>query len=84
MASMLVEPDGIIMLTTLLQPGDFERIGLSWWYVGPRNGHVSLLSAKALDTLLSPLGLLRHSFNESTHLLARQVPWYARSWFAKT
>jgi len=35
---------GFIFFTTLVQSPDFEQLGMNWWYVGPRNGHVSIFS----------------------------------------
>ncbi len=41
----LLNPNGIVVFSTLLQPADIENQGLNWWYVGPRNGHISLFTA---------------------------------------
>jgi len=44
----VAEP-GLVFYSTLVQPENLgEHGGLAWWYVGPRNGHISLFSKKAL------------------------------------
>jgi 2-polyprenyl-6-hydroxyphenyl methylase/3-demethylubiquinone-9 3-methyltransferase len=72
---------GLILFSTLLQPADIEAQGLSWWYAGPRNGHVSLFSRNSLLALVRPLGVQLASFNDNLHLLFRQIPDFARHWF---
>src|SRR5262249_47730222 len=51
----LADP-GLILLSTLLQPADIEQQGLSWWYAGPRNGHVSLYSRASLEKIIGRFG----------------------------
>lgn len=77
MNEMLTE-DGLLLFSTLLQPEDLDRQGLSWWYVGPRNGHVSLFTAKSLVAAVRPLGLTFGSFGQNTHVLFRRLPAFAR------
>lgn len=77
MLDFLDEP-GLIVFSTLLQPDDFERQGLDWWYCGPRNGHVSLFSRESLRALLEPMGLGCASFNANLHVLFREIPDFAR------
>jgi 2-polyprenyl-6-hydroxyphenyl methylase/3-demethylubiquinone-9 3-methyltransferase len=47
LAECLGDP-GVIVFSTLVQPADFEKQRLGWWYAGPRNGHISLFSRRAL------------------------------------
>jgi SAM-dependent methyltransferase len=63
---------GIILLSTLLQPTDIERQGLSWWYAAPRNAHVSLYSGTSLEKLVARFGFQLHSLSQSYHVLYRQ------------
>ena len=74
----LLSDPGLVILSTLLQPADIEQQGLSWWYAGPRNGHVSLFSRESLERLLNPYGLTFGSFNDGFHVLFREVPEFAR------
>jgi tetratricopeptide (TPR) repeat protein/SAM-dependent methyltransferase len=73
----LLKEDGLILFSTLLQPKDFDQRGLSWWYVGPRNGHCSLYSAEALVQLFASVGMTVASWNEALHLAYRRVPAFA-------
>jgi tetratricopeptide (TPR) repeat protein len=74
----LLEEEGLILFSTLLQPKNFDTIGLNWWYAAPRNGHVSLYSADSLIRLFAMVGLRVASYNENLHLAYRQVPGFAR------
>jgi 2-polyprenyl-6-hydroxyphenyl methylase/3-demethylubiquinone-9 3-methyltransferase len=74
----LLAPGGIVLFSTLLQPADIDSQGLNWWYVGPRNGHVSLFSQASLLKLLEPLALRMASANDNLHMLYREIPDFAR------
>jgi hypothetical protein len=38
----LLGPDGAIIIGTGLQPTNISEIRCNWWYIAPRNGHVSI------------------------------------------
>jgi 2-polyprenyl-6-hydroxyphenyl methylase/3-demethylubiquinone-9 3-methyltransferase len=57
-----------------VQPQDFNNYGLGWWYVGPRNGHVSIFSRQALAAAWGRHGYRTLSFNDSIHLAFRILP----------
>ncbi len=59
MDSFLAE-GGAILFSQPLQPANIEEIRASWWYIGPRNGHVSIYTADALATLAARCGLAFH------------------------
>jgi SAM-dependent methyltransferase len=65
---------GLIFFTTLLQPIDIEQERLNWWYVGPRNGHVSLFSREALTKAWNRYGYRVASLNDNTHFAFRTLP----------
>jgi SAM-dependent methyltransferase len=73
----LAEP-GLVLFSTLLQPQDFDQLGVNWWYVGPRNGHVSIFSRNALILAWRHHGYLTASFNEDKHLAFRTLPAFAK------
>ncbi len=77
MLASLAEP-GLVLFSTLLQPPDFDRTGVNWWYVGPRNGHVSLFSRNALALAWRRHGYQTASFNDNLHLAFRTLPEFAR------
>ncbi len=73
-----VQPDGIVVFSTLLQPADFPQRGLGWWYVAPRNGHVTIYSAQSLRALWSDLGFQLISHGDGLHIAYRTVPAFAQ------
>jgi 2-polyprenyl-6-hydroxyphenyl methylase/3-demethylubiquinone-9 3-methyltransferase len=74
----LLDDRGLLVFSTLLQPVDFERQGLAWWYAAPRNGHVSLYTRASLTALMKRLGLKWGSFNDHTHVAFRTKPSFAK------
>jgi SAM-dependent methyltransferase len=76
MASLLKE-GGVILFSTLVQPAEFEQLGLSWWYAAPRNGHVSLYTTAALARLFKAHGMKVGSFSEVLHIAYARVPAFA-------
>ncbi len=62
----------MIVIGTSTSDGMISNTGpLSWWYAGPRNGHISLFSKDALRRLAARFGLTYTSFGSSTHYLTR-------------
>jgi 2-polyprenyl-6-hydroxyphenyl methylase/3-demethylubiquinone-9 3-methyltransferase len=66
--SMLAE-DGCIVLGEVLQPPDIGDLGASWWYIAPRNGHVSTFSAQTFATIAAGCGMIFHRGAGSLHAL---------------
>lgn len=69
----VAEP-GAVFYSTLTQPDDFHNLGLGWWYVGPRNGHVSIFTRQALAVAWGKFGYRTLSLNAGTHLAFRTLP----------
>jgi SAM-dependent methyltransferase len=69
---------GLLVFSTLTQPSDFEAQGLGWWYVGPRNGHVTLHTRASLAILWGRHGLKVSSVNDNLHAAYGAVPTFAR------
>jgi SAM-dependent methyltransferase len=82
MKELLLDP-GIILFSTLVQPGDIDKQGLNWWYAAPRNAHVSLYTKPSLAQVGHQLGFTLGSFNESYHVFFRDIPEFAKH-FIKT
>jgi hypothetical protein len=61
----------ILLSTELRQP----HLSISWWYICPRNGHISIHSSRSLEILATRAGLDLFSINPSMHLLS----WQSRS-----
>jgi 2-polyprenyl-6-hydroxyphenyl methylase/3-demethylubiquinone-9 3-methyltransferase len=63
------KPNGAVLVSTALQPPDVTG---DWWYIAPRNGHISIHSARSLQHLARRLGV--HVLTiDSTHLLYRRA-----------
>jgi SAM-dependent methyltransferase len=77
LAGLVAEP-GIVVFSTLVQPADLATQKMSWWYIGPRNGHVSLFARSSLAVAWNRLGFQTRSFNDNLHVAFRQVPDFAR------
>jgi len=78
----LVAPDGLLIVSTVVQPADIEQQRMGWWYIGPRNGHVTLYTRQALMILFARYGFrVLRSVNDNLHLLCRRVPDFARHLF---
>jgi SAM-dependent methyltransferase len=77
----LVDDPGIVVFSTMVQPGDFTTQGLDWWYVGPRNGHISIFSRKSLTAAWKHAGFAFGSFNDNVHVAFREIPAFAKHLF---
>jgi 2-polyprenyl-6-hydroxyphenyl methylase/3-demethylubiquinone-9 3-methyltransferase len=75
-ALSFVAPDGAILFTTGLQA---RKPDPDWWYIAPRNGHVSIHTPASLQRLAAAAGVQCLSLNENLHMLYRN----ARSVFAR-
>lgn len=77
--SKLAHPQSLIMFTTVLSDGHIARgEGLGWWYLAPRNGHVSLYSKHSLTLLLSAHGYDVLHWNEAVHVAFRELPGWSK------
>lgn len=57
---------GVILFTTLLSTGKED---IDWWYIAPRNGHISILSVESLKVLAKKHGLFFDSIDTNLHVL---------------
>jgi SAM-dependent methyltransferase len=80
----LVDDPGIVVFSTMVQPSDFNSQGLNWWYVGPRNGHISIFSRKSLSAAWNRFGFTLGSFNDNFHVAFRKAPDFAKHLFRQT
>lgn len=71
----MLNPAGAIVFSTLLQPPDIAEQGARWWYIGPRNGHVSVFTGKSLRDGFAREGLdVLHGSNGMHVALTRPRP----------
>jgi hypothetical protein len=75
----LLEPGGVVLLSTILLPKDADP---SWWYIAPRNGHISIYSNRALRVLARRVGARCLSMDDGLHLLFVEAGWLPR-WIAR-
>ncbi|MGJ5179421.1 class I SAM-dependent methyltransferase [Bradyrhizobium oligotrophicum] len=72
-AGYVAEP-GAVFYSTLTQPDDFDSQGMSWWYVGPRNGHISIHTQQSLALAWGRFGFKTAALSAGTHLAFRTLP----------
>ena len=76
-AARVGEP-GMAIFSTLLQPADIAERRAGWWYLAPRNGHISLFSRDALARAWGAVGFKTASMSEVLHIAYREVPDFFR------
>lgn len=81
----LTNDRGLIIASTLLSDGQIHRHQrIDWWYAAPRNGHISLFSARSLQILAETHGFNTRNLSSSLHLFWRgEFPSWARPAFQK-
>jgi len=65
---------GAVFYTTVVQPQELRLHDMSWWYIGPRNGHISLFSHEALGLAWARYGFKNMSMDQTTHLAFKTLP----------
>lgn len=73
-----MDEECFLIFSTLLQPPDIAELGVGWWYIGPRNGHVTLHSTPSLLRLWEDLGCHLVVFNAANQAAFRTLPPFAR------
>jgi SAM-dependent methyltransferase len=53
----LLADDGAIIIGTGLQPPNIDEIRGNWWYIGPRNGHISIFAEDTFSVVADSTGL---------------------------
>jgi SAM-dependent methyltransferase len=69
-----LDDEGVVFISTVVQPQDILQQRLKWWYAAPRNGHISLFSHESLGMLWLEHGLQFGSFDEVRHIAWRGNP----------
>lgn len=65
---------GLVLYSTVVQPADFSSHGVGWWYVAPRNGHVSIFTREALSIAWGRHGYKTVTFDGILHLAFCKLP----------
>ncbi len=80
---ILIEDDGLILFSTLVNDGNIKiNERLNWWYASPRNGHVSLHSYKSLKILGENYDFNFGSLGIGVHVYYKNFPKWANSLLA--
>jgi hypothetical protein len=70
-------PEGVVLFSTLTIDTLPPR-SLQFWYIAPRNGHVTIHTRRSLATLASGFGKRLHHFGDGMHLCLTQPPAWLR------
>jgi SAM-dependent methyltransferase len=73
----LADP-GLVLFTTLVQPENFDRFRMAWWYIAPRNGHISIFTRRALALAWQRHGFSFGSIDDNRHVAFRKLPDFAK------
>jgi len=69
MASSLLAPSGLILFSTHLQPATGVE---TWWYIAPRNGHISIHTRRSLLAIARRLHLGYLPIDDGLHAFYRE------------
>lgn len=75
----LLSADGLVAFSTLF--AETKDGLLDWWYLAPRNGHISLWSKKSLNVMAKKRGMHFGSASPYLHFLWRRIPEWAAHLF---
>ncbi len=64
----LLREHGVVLFSTMIQPDNMADIKASWWYVSPRNGHVSIYSVASLHALFEQVGMQYQTLSSEWHI----------------
>lgn len=64
-----LKPNGKIIVTTLVNDILQGKRDPTYWYLSPRNGHISMFSNKSLELLFSKVGMKVRHLAWNTHLI---------------
>ena len=76
----LLHDGGLIIISTLLQPSQMGNRDLNWWYIAPRNGHISIHSRGSLTRLFDGFGFkLVGQADQNVHIAYASPPSFLSS-----
>lgn len=64
----LLLPGGFLLFSTMVTPRDIESVRAGWWYISPRNGHVSIFTPAALAAACAQTRLRYTALSDEWHL----------------
>ena len=78
MFSYLRPDEGLTLFSTLVAPPEIEKVKGSWWYIAPRNGHISIHTPKSLSKIIRKCKMTYRQENANLHYAYKSVPEFAR------
>ena len=76
----MLKEGGVFLFSTLLQPQNILDMGTHWWYIAPRNGHISIFTQQSLENLCQRIHseYVIFSLNQGLHLMfnPKHLPRY--------
>lgn len=74
-----LRPDGVLYFSTLLSDSvQLDDSLLDWWYLAPRNGHVSLFSSNSLRMLFGIYDFKLLNVSQGVHIAYRRLPQWCQ------
>ncbi len=64
----LLTSNGMVLFSTMLQPDNITTEKTSWWYISPRNGHISIYSQSSIHVLFSQLNMECQPISAEWHI----------------
>jgi 2-polyprenyl-3-methyl-5-hydroxy-6-metoxy-1,4-benzoquinol methylase len=74
----LLGRNGVLLFSTLTADALPPR-EVGFWYIAPRNGHITIYSKKSLRTLFAKFGYKTHHFNDNVHMAYQELPAWVTS-----
>lgn len=74
----LLNQQGVLVFSTVMMDSVPPR-GMDHWYIAPRNGHISLYTQRALQTLFAPHGYDVLHFSAGVHIAVRDTPSWLKT-----
>ena len=73
-----LQTPGLLIFSTLLSDGHLQRPKrIDWWYISPRNGHISIYSERSLRYLAEQYGFRHKSPLPGLHFFWKHLPPWA-------
>jgi 2-polyprenyl-6-hydroxyphenyl methylase/3-demethylubiquinone-9 3-methyltransferase len=70
--------EGLIIFSTLVQPENIDEMKTNWWYICPRNAHISIYTQLSLQIVFERVGASYMTANRDLHCAFRQIPDFAK------
>ena len=76
--SFLDHHRGLFMFSTVMQPNNIDKAKAGWWYIAPRNGHISIYTFKSIHSIMDKLKLKFSPANQNLHFAFQRIPDFAK------